>query len=148
MEFVIRSDDGAGGLHEQHRFLGHVEPAFSGMVGIVEADTDEFAYIAHTGANALSGRELGQARHIDSRDPGKTIGRQHIPGNVAHDTRKVTDRAIFGQDGRLLSTLGADTEQFHCCLPYGFYCCISPATPSVEAGTEPIRSPCSIGPDG
>src|SRR5690606_24842870 len=115
---VIGADDGAGGLHEQDRFLGNIGAGFGSMVGIVEANADELADIGDAGADALIGVQLGQAVEIGGADLGQALVGQRRAANVVDNACQITDRAVLGQDGGLFCALGANAKQFHGLGPY------------------------------
>ena len=56
--------NGAGGLHEDDRFLGDFRAGLGGVIGIVETDADEFADLPDASADAAS-LEFRQGLRID-----------------------------------------------------------------------------------
>ena len=68
LDVVVGSHDATRRLHEDHRLRWHGQVRFRGMIGIVEADTDELADIADAGAQAGARRHLRQGRGINGAE--------------------------------------------------------------------------------
>ena len=49
---ITGAGDRTAGLQEQHRLFGRGQPGFAGMVGIVQAYTDDFAHLCHRTAQS------------------------------------------------------------------------------------------------
>jgi len=75
------------GFEEQHRLRRYGQARFCRMVGIVEADADEFADPRHTCAQARIARHERQAGGVDFGKPGKAGRRQGFASNVVADLR-------------------------------------------------------------
>src|SRR5690606_26016578 len=112
-DIVIGADNGTGGLHEDDRLFGDLGAGFGGMVGIVEADADEFADIGDAGADALGSRERGQSGNIGGGDFCGAFGQQRFPADIGDNPGQIADGAVSGENGGFFSALGADAKQFH-----------------------------------
>ncbi len=112
-DIVIGADDGAGGLHEDDRLFGDLGAGLGGMIGIVEADADEFPDIGDTGADALVRIQFGQHVDVGAAYPGEALGGECLTANIGDDARKIANGAVRGKNGGLFSALGADAKQFH-----------------------------------
>jgi hypothetical protein len=79
---VVGPDDGAGRLQKQDRLRrdGHV--GFSGVVAVIEADTDDLADAGHTGTNPRRAVHPRQTRGVDAAEPAKPLGQQRRATDV------------------------------------------------------------------
>ena len=93
LDVVVGAADRAGGLGEDHRLRRHLEPAFGGMVGIVQADADELADLADAGTVAVH-LDLGQGRQVQRGNLCKRLVTQEIARNVRHMGGKVAHAAV------------------------------------------------------
>nr|GEW99913.1 hypothetical protein [Tanacetum cinerariifolium] len=88
---VVRPHNGARPLVENDGLFGNVGAGFRRVVGVVQADADELADLAHTGANARCALHQRQGGRV---------------GQVAN-------AAVAVQQGRTFLTGFAVTQQFH-----------------------------------
>ena len=100
-DVVVGADDAARRLVEDDRLGRDRRAGFGGVVGIVEADGDEFARLADAGAQALpdgaSGRLLGSVRRMRSRS-----GRQASSAMSGTRPRQIADLSVRVDEARLL----------------------------------------------
>lgn len=67
------------------------------MVGVVQANADEFADLADTGPDArLAGNER-QAAGVEGGETRQAFRAQGLPGDVRHVARQVADLLVFIQ---------------------------------------------------
>ena len=69
---IVRADDGRGGLHEDDRFRRDGHAGFGGVVGVVQADADEFSGARDAGAKAGGCGDDRQFARVDSAQGGNT----------------------------------------------------------------------------
>ncbi len=62
LNVVVRTDDGVGGLEEQHRLLGKLRTRLARVVAIVEPDAEHLAGSRHARRPALGRIDDGQRR--------------------------------------------------------------------------------------
>src|SRR3546814_1251337 len=77
LDVVVRTLDGAGRLQEHDRLLRDRGTGLRGVVGVVQADTDDLADAADAGADARVAVDLGQARRVDALQLVETRSEEH-----------------------------------------------------------------------
>lgn len=71
------------------------------MVGVVEADTDEFSDPADTGAKARQAVNPGQVLNIQSTNMGEVLRRQRLASDIGNMPAQVTDMPVSIQKAGL-----------------------------------------------
>src|SRR3546814_10075787 len=112
LDVVVRTLDGAVRLQEHDRLLRDRGTGLRGVVGVVQADTDDLADAADAGADARVAVDLGQARRVDALQLVETAGKRGRV-DVGDHARKVADRAGCVQDARLFLPARAIAQQLH-----------------------------------
>ena len=113
LDIVIGADDGARPFVEDDRLLGDLGAGFGGVIGIVEADTDELADPADTRSDAWIALDLGQASGVDGRQARQAFRRQHSAGNVVDMPGKIANSAFGIQKTRFFLSRRTVAQQFH-----------------------------------
>jgi hypothetical protein len=74
-------------LKKNHRFGGQFHPTFSGVIGVVEADTDEFSNAAYTRSKAWITFHQRQTGRIKGTQFRKAYIIKCGTGDIINDTR-------------------------------------------------------------
>ena len=95
---VVGARERTGGFEKKHRLFGRLHARFAGVVGVIEADADNFSDLWHRAAPA---RALGQARqtvHVDSAQSVQCGGRQMGGTPVGYQHGDVAGHAVGAQN--------------------------------------------------
>ena len=110
---VVRSAQAGVGLEENDRLGRNRHAGFGGVVGVVQADGDEFGDVVDWCAEARIAVNQRQGGRIDRGDFGQTGGRQRFAVDILDQGRQVANAARTVEQSGLLLAHGAITNQFH-----------------------------------
>src|SRR3954468_16777645 len=116
-DVVARTVDAGGRLHEDDRLRRDGEPGFLGMVGVVQADSDEFAdpYVRHAQARAAIHER--QRFRLDLGQHLQAAWRDFLRPDAVDDLRKVAYPTVLVDETGLLVARLAVTAQLHIVIP-------------------------------
>src|SRR5699024_4788926 len=107
-----------GRLHEDHRLRWHGQVRFRGMIGIVEADTDELADIADARTETLARGHFRQFRGIERPQAGKALLGHRRRVDVVDDAGEIAGLAITVEKSGLFLALLAPPKKLHGVVPF------------------------------
>jgi hypothetical protein len=84
------------------------------MIGVVQSNGNEIAYLAHAWAEPRFAWNERQFLDRLLADLGKTFGRQRIPGEVWDDRGQVADAPFGIQNSGLFTAARAEADKLHC----------------------------------
>ena len=113
---VIGAGKAAHLLGEHHRFGRHGEAGLRSVVGIVQANGDEFLRAGDAGTKPRLARHFGQARQVHFLDLGEQVGKC-FGCDVFDHFGQIPDDAIFIQQAWLFLALRAIAQKFHLLVP-------------------------------
>ena len=117
-DIVIGAADGGGGLHEEEGFGGDCHAGLGGVIGVVEADAEEFADAGDAGADAGVAGDDGQGVGIDAAEVLEGIGQEGRASDVGQDVSERADVAFGVEEAGLFVARVAVAQEFH----DGFLC--------------------------
>ncbi|MCY1376596.1 hypothetical protein D9M69_641030 [compost metagenome] len=117
LHVVVGADDRAGPFVEHHRLGRHGHAALGCVVGVVQADADELAHLAHAGTQAqVLLRRAGhqrQAVDVEAAQARQALGQQGRAGHVGDHAGKVAHATLGVQHAGLFLAGGAKAQEFH-----------------------------------
>ena len=112
-DIVVRPAQAGVGLDENDRLGRNCHAGFGRVIGIVQADGDEFGDVADRCAEARIPVNQRQGGRIDGGDFGEAGGGQRFAVDVLDQSRQVANAARAVEQSGLLLAHGAITNQFH-----------------------------------
>ena len=128
LNVIIRANYRRRPFVENNRLLRNWHAGLCGVVGVIQADADEFSDIANTRAKAqiILRRAFNQRQRfrIQRTQGFQASGSQSIACNIGNDTRQITYTASGIQKSGFFGTRRAITEKFHVLSFIPFRLCV------------------------
>ena len=110
---VVRPADGAGGLEEDHRLIGHGTAALLRMFHVIPANANDFSHVADTGPDAHVAGYGGKSDRVSVRDLRQRFGVQVGAVQVGNHGRQVPNYAVPIQLARPLRAGLSNSQELH-----------------------------------
>ena len=110
---VVGAADRGCGFHEDDWFGGNFHAGFGGVIGIIEADADEFADAADAGADAGSAGDERERRRIESGDALEGVGREGFACEIGDYGGEVADLVGFVEQAGFFFAGLTVAQEFH-----------------------------------
>jgi hypothetical protein len=109
-DIIVRSVQATDRLGEQDRLGRHGQMRLRRVIGIVEADRDEFANARDRNAEPRLTRDRRQRARIEFREPSQAGGAEMLRAQIGQLARKIAHDAVTVEKPGLLVARGSVTQ--------------------------------------